>query len=163
MAPPLRVPRAGLPLLVLAQSPMSLAAPPPPSGHPGAGPLTPAPRQTPGPARARSTFLLCPSSTVALAFTAAQATGRPYICLGGSSPETFTWYPKCSSRSQSRKRRDQLEGGSRGKSRATEGHGPLGHGNAPTTRLYHSSNQLWATMVCVLAVGRHGQAGGLPG
>ena len=99
-APPLRVPRVGFLAPVSAQAPMSPAAPPPPSGRLGVEPLTPAPCQTPGPARARST-LLHPSYAVALAITTAQAARRPYIRLGGSSLEIFAWHPEHSNESQS--------------------------------------------------------------
>ena len=86
----LRVPRTGLPVPVLAQAPMSPTAPPPSSGYPGEGSLTPVPHQTLGPAQARSAPLLHPSSPVVLVVTAAWAARRPYICLSGSDLETFT-------------------------------------------------------------------------
>ena len=89
MVPLLRVPRVGLPVPVLAHAPTSPTAPPPPSGRPRVGPLTPAPCQTPGPVQARSTLLLHLSYAVILAVTTAQAAGRPYICLGGSGLETY--------------------------------------------------------------------------
>ena len=118
-APPLRVPRLGLPAPVPAQGPTSPAAPPPPSGRPGVGPLTPAPRQMLGPTWARSTPLLCPSSAVASAVTAAQAHRRPYIHLDGSGPKTYAQCPKPGGRSQPLKRRDPLVGANGG---GTEGH-----------------------------------------
>ena len=94
-------PRVGLPAPVLAQAPTSPAAPPPPSGHPGVGPLTPAPRWTLGPAQARSALLFHPSYAAALVVTTAQAARRPYIHLGGSSLKIYALHPKHGSRSQS--------------------------------------------------------------
>ena len=99
-ASPLRAPRVGLPVPVLAQAPMSPAGPPPPSGHPAVGPLTPEPRQTPGPAQNRSALLLPLSSALALAVIAAWAAGRPYIHLGGSGLEIFAQCPECGGGSQ---------------------------------------------------------------
>ena len=133
LLPPLREPRATLLAPALSPAPTSPAAQPPPSECPGAGPHTPVPRQTLGLAHARSAPLLRLSSTVASAVTTAQAAGRPYIRPTRSGPKTFAWCPKHSGGSQSLKRRDQLKGGSWGQCKATEGHGPPGHGDAPAT------------------------------
>ena len=73
MAPPLRVPRVGLPAPALSPAPMSPACPPPSSRCLQAGYLTPAPYWTPDPARARSTILPHPTSTAASVVTAACA------------------------------------------------------------------------------------------
>ena len=93
---------------------MSPTTPPPPSGHPGVGPLTLMPHWTPGSARARSALLLCPSSAVALAVTTARVAGRPYICLGRSNLGIYTQHPEHGGGSQSLLRRNLLEGGSKG-------------------------------------------------
>ena len=70
---------------------------------------------------------------MALVVTTARAAGRPYIHPSGSSLKTYTRRPKRGSGSQSLRKRDQLEGVSRGECKASEGHNPLGCVNAPTT------------------------------
>ena len=114
-------------------APTSPIRPPPPSGSLKVGHLTLEPHRTPDFAQARSAPLLPLSSTASLAVTTAQAAGRPYICLNRSGLETFTQYPQRSGISQSLRRRDRVDGGSGGECKATEGHGPPGHGDAPAT------------------------------
>ena len=133
--PLLRVPRVGLPAPELAQAPTSPAALRPPSGCLGVGTLTPAPLWTQGPAQAISTLFLHLSDAAALAVTKAWMARRPYICFCRSGLGIFTQHPKCSSGSQSLLSRDQLGGGSMGRGKASEGHSPLDHSDAPTTPL----------------------------
>ena len=53
--------------------------------------------------------------------------------LDRSGLETYAQHPEHGGGSQSFKRRDRLEGRSRGEHKATESHGPPGHGDPPTT------------------------------
>ena len=161
-APPFRAPRAGLPMPIPAQATTSPAAPPPPSGRLGAGPLTPVAYQTPGAVRTRSTPVLLPSSAVALVITTAQVAGRPYIGLSRSGLSTYARHPKHISRSQSLKRRDQLEGEAGGNVRPLKAMVLQVVLMCPPPQLHHSPNHLWAAMIWAPVVGRHGQAGGLP-
>ena len=140
--------------------------PPPPSGSLKVGHLTPEPRQTPGLAQARSAPLL--RSCHPLWHWQLPQLGQPEDPISASTEVVSRLLTQCPQHAMAYlnlfRRRDKLEGGSGGECKATEGHGPPGHGNVPATPPFTTPpTNSWATTIWVPTVGRHGQVGGLPG